>query len=106
MIDRATLFAHMPSNNAISMDEFAVLLHKDTQVTIDPNLGWHTWGTDLCLQAFIRDDVDNAKILAIPFFHNSLNDYSLPDTYHSSAKILKQKWPQFQRIETLCGPII
>jgi SAM-dependent methyltransferase len=106
VIDRSALFAHMPSDNAISIDEFAVLLHKDSQLIIDPNLGWHTWGTDLCLQAFSRDDVDNAKILAIPFFHNSLNDYSLSDTYHASAKILKQKWPKFHKIETLCGPIV
>lgn len=106
VIDRNTLFSHMPSNNAISIDEFAVLIHKDAQVTIDPNLGWHTWGTDLCLQAFVRSDINHAKILDIPLFHNSLNDGTLPDVYLSSAKILKNKWPQFERIQTLCGAIV
>lgn len=107
MIDRDMLFSHLPSNNAISIDEFAVLIHKDAQVTIDPNLGWHTWATDLCLQVFISDEIKHARIFDIPFFHNSLNyTPALPDAYVASAKTLKQKWPQFQRIQTLCGAIV
>jgi len=61
---------------------------------------------DPCLQAAIREDTENARIFRIPLFHNSLNDYSLPDAYHSSAKTLKEKYPKINRIETLCGAIV
>jgi len=106
LIDRTALFSYPSSNHAISIDECAVLLHRNSRVKIDSNLGWHTWATDLCLQAAIKEDIENARILRIPLFHNSLNDYSLPDAYHSSARTLKEKYPEFNRIETLCGAIV
>ncbi len=50
VIDRIRLFDHGPTLRAVSMDELAVALHRDTRLEIDPTLGWHLWATDLCLQ--------------------------------------------------------
>jgi 2-polyprenyl-3-methyl-5-hydroxy-6-metoxy-1,4-benzoquinol methylase len=106
VIDRTSLFDHDASDGAISMDEFAVAIHRDCAISIDGDLGWHLWGTDLCLQALAlgkRESV--AKILQVPLFHNSLNDYVLPEAFRQSADRLLAKYPQWSRISTLCGEL-
>ena len=105
LVDRKKLFSNPPADVAISVDEFAVVMRKNSRVHLDSQLGWHTWATDLCLQAYIDNSIDNAKIVNIPLFHNSVNDYNLPDAYHASSKILKQKYPQIPVIKTLCGDV-
>jgi len=72
VIDRLTLLDYEPTQNAISLDEFAVLIHKSCLTEIDANLGWHTWATDLCLQAFLNDNLSNVKIIKLPLFHKSV----------------------------------
>ena len=51
VIDRTQLFSHPGSDAALSIDEFAVALHRDAAVASTAALGWHLWATDLCLQA-------------------------------------------------------
>jgi hypothetical protein len=46
-----------------------------------------------------------ARILHVPLFHNSLNDYVLPEAFHQSADRLLAKYPQWSRIATLCGEL-
>lgn len=106
VVDRTNFFNnHNGFGSVISLDEFAIIINKNSMVEIDPALGWHTWATDLCLQAYLRDDVKNAVIIAAVLFHNSWNDYVLDESYIESAKILKNKYPLINRIETLCGTI-
>ena len=105
VIDRTSLFQHEPSRDAISIDEFAVVLHKESPVKIDSKLGWHTWATDLCLQAYFGKVTHRASIINVPMFHNSLNDYSLNKQYRRSALLLSKKYPKLNKIETLCGVI-
>lgn len=105
VIDRTALFSHPGSDGALSIDEFAVALHRDSPLSIDPALGWHLWGTDLCLQAEARAQRPMAQILEVPLFHNSTTGYALPDVYYESAQRLLDKYPQLDRIPTLCGEI-
>lgn len=105
VIDRTSLFDHPGSDGALSIDEFAVALHRDSAVTIDPALGWHLWGTDLCLQAEGQAKRPTAPILQVPLFHNSTTGYALPEAYYESAQRLLDKYPQLDRIPTLCGEI-
>ena len=105
VIDRTTLFRHQPSAGAVSMDEFAVALHRDSDVSIDPALGWHLWATDLCLQAEQKAKRPIAQILDVPLFHNSTNAHQLPPEFHTSARVLLDKYPARQRFETLCGEL-
>jgi hypothetical protein len=105
VIDRTARFNHQGSTTAVSMDEFAVALHKNSRVAPDPNLGWHTWATDLCLQAANHAGEPDAVILELPLFHNSLNAYVLPESYRVSAAQLLTKYPDMEKIHTLCGSI-
>ena len=91
---------------ALSIDEFAVALHRDAAVSIDRNLGWHLWGTDLCLQALARGEPrDFASIVEAPLFHNSSTAWQLPEAFHHSAQALLDKYPGVDRIPTLCGEL-
>lgn len=104
LVDRVNLFDFPESNSAVSIDEFAVILHRNCKYRIDPRLGWHLWATDLCLQAiFDRQQRTHARVLRVPLFHNSLNDGSLPPAFYESAKRLAAKYPQLGFIPTLCG---
>lgn len=102
VVDRSNLFNHPGSSTGISLDEFAIVLRKESNLKIDPNLGWHTWATDLCLQSMNHSGKPNTIILEIPFFHNSLNDYTLPPAYDESASRLLEKYPKINSIPTLC----
>jgi hypothetical protein len=83
-----------------------VAIHRDCAVSIDEQLGWHLWATDLCLQALgLGQRKWVPRILQVPLFHNSLNDYSLPAAFHQSAERLLAKYPQWARISTLCGEL-
>jgi 2-polyprenyl-3-methyl-5-hydroxy-6-metoxy-1,4-benzoquinol methylase len=106
VIDRTTLFSHRGSDAALSIDEFAVALHRDAAVSIDSELGWHLWATDLCLQAMAGGNPrDAATILETPLFHNSTTAWSLPEAFNASAQKLLDKYPQLARIPTLCGEL-
>lgn len=105
VIDRTTLFDHGASDFGLSIDEFAVALHTDCAARIDPALGWHLWGTDLCLQAMDQCGGPQARILDVPLFHNSTNDYVLPEAFQESAGTLLAKHPHRLRIPTLCGEL-
>lgn len=105
VIDRTHLFRHPRSTQAVSIDEFAVALHQDTRLGIDPALGWHLWATDLCLQAQRLAQRPVGQILDVPLFHNSASGYVLPEAFHASAGTLLAKYPRLPRITTLCGTL-
>lgn len=105
VIDRLSRFDHPDSWGAVSIDEFAVALTRQSRHHIDPALGWHLWATDLCLAASSKDPPCAARIARVPLFHNSYNDGVLPPAFHESARRLIAKYPSFPRIPTLCGTI-
>jgi hypothetical protein len=105
VIDRTALFWHPGSHGAVSMDEFAVAFHRDCTSRIDAALGWHLWGTDLCLQALQRAGRAMAPILEVPLFHNSTTGFTLPQAFHVSGQRLLDKHAGIDRIATLCGEL-
>jgi SAM-dependent methyltransferase len=105
VIDRLARFAHGRSTAAVSIDEFAVALHADCPFVPDASLGWHLWATDLCLQVQQRAGRAATQVIEVPLFHNSTNDYRLPPEFQASAQRLLERYPQLQRIPTLCGEI-
>ncbi len=104
VIDRMSRFDQHESNEAVSIDELAVVVSRDSLHRIDPQLGWHLWATDLCLEAITRHKTF-ARIVRLPLFHNSLNDFVLPLAFHASAARLADKHAGFGAIATLCGTI-
>jgi 2-polyprenyl-3-methyl-5-hydroxy-6-metoxy-1,4-benzoquinol methylase len=103
LIDRKRLFKHPTSEAACSIDEFAVALHSEAQVKIDPRLGWHMWGTDLCLQSEQKFSKHSSRVVDIPLFHNSTNDYALPSEFDRSVETIFMKYKNLYFVNTLCG---
>jgi hypothetical protein len=104
VLDRFRRLDWPAAEAATSLDEFAVVLARDSNLAIDGELGWHLWATELCLQA-IRRGFPPARILRLPLFHNSLTGFSLPAAFHASAKILAAKYADQAPIRSLCGVI-
>jgi SAM-dependent methyltransferase len=90
------------TNSAITLDELGIILHKDSDLRIDPSLGWHVWGTDLCMQAWEKYGAPCSTVLNVPIFHNSTL-VDTPKSWHDSAELLTRKWPHRKPISTLCG---
>ncbi len=104
VIDRLHAADHPASDKAVSIDELAIVIARDSIHRIDPALGWHLWGTDLCLTAICEHQVF-PQIVRLPLFHNSVTDYQLPPAFFDSAALLARKHASFGPIPTLCGTI-
>ena len=104
VIDRMHAADHPASDKAVSIDELAIVMSRDSIHRIDPALGWHLWGTDLCLTAICQHQVF-PRIVRLPLFHNSVTDYQLPPAFIASAALLAKKHADFGPIPTLCGMI-
>lgn len=92
----------LPSH-ATSLDEIVLILRKGTPLTFDPDLGFHLYGTDICLRA-LEKNMTNLVINA-PCHHNSQQGGSLPDAFHLSSTILQKKWANYLPIATPCAVI-
>lgn len=104
VIDRRQRFDHPATETAVSIDELAIVMSRESVHHIDPVLGWHLWATDLCITAICTHKVF-PQIVRLPLFHNSSNDHQLPAAFHESATRLAAKHPGFGPIATLCGTI-
>jgi SAM-dependent methyltransferase len=104
LVDRINAWDFAASERAVSVDELCVAIHRDLQYSIDPELGWHLWATDLCLQALVNPDEPRfTHVARVPLFHNSASDWTLPASYRESEKKLLAKYPQLQVIMSLCS---
>lgn len=104
VIDRLYRADHSDCDTAVSLDELAIVIARDSVHKIDPALGWHLWGTDLCLTAICHHSVF-PRIVRLPLFHNSRTGWRLPAEFERSARTLAQKWAGWGHIHTLCGVI-
>lgn len=104
VIDRTSRADWDANDHAVSIDELALVVSRDSVHRIDPVLGWHLWATDLCLTAIARHQVF-PRIVRLPLFHNSTTDHTLPDGFHASAATLVAKHAGWGPIHTLCGVI-
>jgi 2-polyprenyl-3-methyl-5-hydroxy-6-metoxy-1,4-benzoquinol methylase len=105
VIDRLARFDHPATHEALSIDEFAVAMTPRSDHRIDAALGWHLWGTDLCISAARRPGARAARIVRVPLFHNSYNDGALTPAFYRSADILMAKYADLVSIPTLCGTL-
>lgn len=92
------------STQAVSIDELAIVVAKDSLHKIDPQIGWHLWATDLCLASISIHKVF-PRIVRMPLFHNSRSGWVLPSAFLDSGDYLLGKYQDFAPIHTLCGPI-
>lgn len=104
IVDRLHRADHAASDCAISIDEVALVVARDSLHRIDPALGWHLWATDLCLQALAVHGC-MPRIVRAPLFHNSHTGWTLPAAFLQSARVLAAKWQSMGPVHTLCGTI-
>lgn len=104
VIDRITAWDHPSSRTATGLDEFAILLTKNSKHQIDSNFGWHCWATDLCLVAEKNNLPVN--IVRVPMFHNSQTTNVLSDSFTSSCEQLKHKHKGYGTIVATTGTFV
>jgi SAM-dependent methyltransferase len=104
VIDRYGMADHPASDAAVSIDELALVVSRDSIHKIDPLVGWHLWATDLCLSSICTHQVF-PRIVRLPIYHNTQSGWQLPDSFFDSVEYLRQKFPQFDTIHTLCGAL-
>ncbi len=105
-------FTHAPAVR--SLDELLLAVRADcctgpNPLALNPNLGWHLYGTDLALHAAARGL--NTRVLHAPVEHHSTlaRDAAVePETlaaFEASARRLRQCWPQALPVVTPMGLI-
>lgn len=95
---------HPASAAAVSIDELAIVIARDSLHRIDPAMGWHLWATDLCLAAICEHQVF-PRIVTLPLMHRSAPAQPRSPAFYESAERLIQKYPAFGPIPTLNGTI-
>jgi hypothetical protein len=104
VVDRVNCADHAPSDAVVSIDELALVIAKDSLHQIDPHIGWHLWGTDLCLTSICTHRVF-PRIVRMPLYHNTQSGWQLPESFYDSAEYILQKHASFNAIHSLCGVI-
>ncbi|MDR2113229.1 MAG: methyltransferase domain-containing protein [Candidatus Accumulibacter sp.] len=84
-----------------SLDELVLIVPKNTPLRFDPALGFHLYGTDICLVA----ESLGLQSMAIdaPCHHNSRLGDTLPAAFEQSKAILRGKWSARLPIATPCA---
>jgi glycosyltransferase involved in cell wall biosynthesis len=72
-----------------TLDEFVLVVRRDTPLRFDPELGFHLYGADLCLQA--RERGLAVVALGALCFHNS-RSLGLPGAFLPGARAFARKW--------------
>jgi hypothetical protein len=101
VIDRVHRFDHPTTTDATSLDEVAIALTIDSVHSIDPDFGWHMWGTDMCLRSPERQG--NVRIERVPLFHNSITENGPTESFNTSVDLLFQKHPNLTEITACTG---
>jgi hypothetical protein len=84
---------------AATLDELLLVVPKGTPLKADPELGFHLYGADLCLQAAER----GLTVVVIDAYcnHNSRN-IGLPREFFASAEAFARKWHHRLPVATPC----
>ena len=105
VIDRDRLLAEPhPLPAAVrSLDELLVAVPARGAVRFDPALGWHLYGTDICLKARARGLA--TAVIDAPCFHHSRGTGDLPAAFRESGRVLARAWPAALPVATPCALI-
>jgi hypothetical protein len=85
---------------AATLDELLLIVPRDTPLRLDPALGFHLYGADLCLQA--RERGLAVVVLDALCQHHSRN-LVLPESFCASAAVFARKWAQWLPVATPCA---
>ena len=84
---------------AATLDELLLVVPKLTPLEVDPELGFHLYGADLCLQAAERG---LAVVVIDAYCHHNSRNIGLPPVFFTSAEALARKWHHRLPVATPC----
>ena len=101
VVDRGRMLHELPKLPAkvATLDELLLFVPRNTPLRFDPELGFHLYGADLCLQA--AEQGFAVVALEAPCHHNSRN-IGLPEAFFKSAEIFARKWQHRLPVATPC----
>ncbi len=101
VVDRGRILSEGPALPApvATLDELVFIVRRDRPLQFDPELGFHLYGADICLQA--RERGLAVVALGAPCHHNS-RSIGLPRPFFASAQIFARKWAHRMPIATPC----
>ncbi len=101
VVDRGRMLRDGPELPArvAALDELLLVVPRGTPLRFDPELGFHLYGADLCLQARER----GLAVVAIDALcqHNSRN-VGLPPEFFAGAEAFARKWAHRLPVSTPC----
>ena len=82
-----------------TLDELLLMVPRGSPLRFDPELGFHLYGADLCLQARSRGFA--AVALEAPCLHRSRN-VAVPESFYPAARSFTRKWAGRLPVATPC----
>jgi hypothetical protein len=82
-----------------TLDELLLVIRRDSGLRFDPELGFHLYGADICLQAHERG---LAVVVLAALCHHNSKSVGLPPEFFESAKVLAHKLSHRLPIATSC----
>jgi hypothetical protein len=101
VVDRRHFLGEPPPLPALAhtLDEIVLAVRKDAPLRFDPTLGFHFYGSDICLSA--QKEGWASAVLRAECFHHS-RGVGLPPGFGDSAKVFAAKWRAELPIATSC----
>lgn len=88
-----------------TLDELMLVMPASSKLRFDPSLGFHFYGSDICLQNLDRGGKNYSGYA--PCVHNSqLYKSEFPEDFHKSAEIFSEKWRSVPTITTSCKKFV
>jgi hypothetical protein len=102
--DRGRLLRDGPELPArvATLDERMLVVRRDTALKFEPELGFHLYGADICLQA--HEQGLAVVVLGAPCHHN-LRGVELPKEFYDSASVFARKWIHRLPVATPCAVV-
>jgi hypothetical protein len=104
VVDRGRMLNDGPALPArvATLDELLLVVRRDSPLQLDPALGFHLYGADLCLQARERG---LAPVALGALCHHNSRHIGLGEGFHESAAVFARKWKHRLPIATPCAII-
>ena len=84
---------------AATLDELLLVVPRETPLRFDPDLGFHLYGADLCLQAA---EQGLAVVALGALCHHNSRSIGLPRAFFPSAEVFARKWAHRLPVATSC----
>jgi hypothetical protein len=101
VVDRKRVLRDGPDLPArvATLDELLLVVRRDTTVRFDPELGFHLYGADICMQA---RECGLAVVTLEALCHHNSASAGLPDAFFASAEVYARKWRHRLPVATPC----